>query len=406
LPYAPRIAYGATVILSDQPRTYGVDRRQRAPLLRFMLEALRSSGCRIIHEPEPDEAPFRITFETAEGERMGIIAYAFLANFTPTKNRPDDEHSFQIKYGSKDGELHELWQDPYGVYTTLFLGINPDKGFFVAADPVLHNPTRFFIRLEFKERHVQRILSDGWHAWERKKRLRGDEPVEVLVGGTASSFLRLIQLERDALGEDQGHRHLLAERPFRPSLGSAAGSILVPAAPQIHRLAEELALSEAEVLDVISSARRLKMAVRGWVAEEHLVRKLRGMPGVSECSHIDEEGGVDVTLRFENSRPIRIECKNVLREKTAKGVARIDFQRTRASKGNPCSRFYQADDFEVVAACMHAVTEVWEFQFAPTAALDRLPSTHKCSGRLSNLVRVDERWSAQAADVFRAVAAA
>jgi len=57
---------------------------------------------------------------------MGIVAYAFLANSKPTKNRPPDEHRFQLKYGSKDDRLHELWQDPFGLYTTLLVGINPE----------------------------------------------------------------------------------------------------------------------------------------------------------------------------------------------------------------------------------------------------------------------------------------
>ena len=48
---------------------------------------------------------------------------------------------FQIKYENKDGRLHEIWQDPAGLYTTVFLGIDPATGCFVAADPVLHNPT-------------------------------------------------------------------------------------------------------------------------------------------------------------------------------------------------------------------------------------------------------------------------
>src|SRR5687768_1216793 len=100
-----------------------------------MEEALRSQGCRIIRSSPPTQAPFKITFETPQGERLGIVAYACLATFTPTKNRPADEHSFQLKYGTKDGELHELWQDPYGLYTTLLVGINPQQGFFVAADP-------------------------------------------------------------------------------------------------------------------------------------------------------------------------------------------------------------------------------------------------------------------------------
>src|SRR5688572_26434870 len=116
-----------------------------------MLNALRGAGCRILYSSPPNEAPFRITFETELGERHGIIAYAFLANSRLTKNRPRDEHRFQLKYGSKrDASFHALWQDPYGLYTTLLVGINTERGFFVGADPVLHSPTRLFISVEFK----------------------------------------------------------------------------------------------------------------------------------------------------------------------------------------------------------------------------------------------------------------
>ena len=66
-----------------------------------------------------------VTVPPGSGERLGILCYAFLANQVQTTNRPDDEHRFQVKYGSKDGKLHRLWRDPFGLYTTLFVGINP-----------------------------------------------------------------------------------------------------------------------------------------------------------------------------------------------------------------------------------------------------------------------------------------
>ena len=69
-------------------RTYGVIARDREPLRAFMLEALEGSGCRILHVSESARAPFRITFETSMGERMGIVAYAFLANSKLTRNPP------------------------------------------------------------------------------------------------------------------------------------------------------------------------------------------------------------------------------------------------------------------------------------------------------------------------------
>ena len=96
-----------------------------------------------------------------------------------------------------------------------------------------------------------------------------------------------------------------------------------------------------------------------------------------------------------------MECKNVLRKTTAHGLARVDFQRTRASKSDPCSRYYGASDFDVIAACLHAVTEKWEFKYVLPTHLD---AHARCRNKLSNNVKVDDRWSAEAVRVLRAAA--
>lgn len=368
-------------------KTYRVSARDRTPLLDFMLDALRGEGCRILYSSSPSEAPFRITFETPQGERLGIVAYAFLANSRRTSNRPPDEHRFQLKYGSKDGQLHELWQDPFGLYTTLLIGINTELGFFVGADPVLHSPTRLFISLEFKQHHVDQILEHGWHAWERERKGAPEEPVEVLVGGRREDFLSYVRFEREAVAEDQGHRQLLAERALRRQ-------------PTVHSLSRELALSEREVLDLIESAHRLKVAVRGWAAEEHLLRHLRAIPEIQSCSRLPGDGA-DLSVRLSDRAELTIECKNVLRKPDREGLARVDFQRTRAAKSDPCSRYYSPRDFDVVAACLHAITEKWEFRFVLPTTL----SPHaKCPGKLSSNVHVDDRWSQDPLPVLRAAA--
>jgi hypothetical protein len=392
----------------DLPRIYRVKRADREPLLTFMLDALRADGCTILNHSGAEQAPFRIAFETAGGERMGLVAYAFFASSNAgTPGRPHDEHSFQVKYGSKDGKLHEVWTDPYGLYTTLFCGIDPQRRVFVGADPQMHNPTKFFIRIEYKQRHVDEILQDGWFTWERERRQDDAlEPAEVFVGGTADSFLRYVRFERDAQGLDQGHRQLLAEKmPLiiapGPALGVAEEVAGIPARAR-HRLADELQLSEDAVLDLIAQHRRLKMAVRGWVAERHLVDELEKVRGVSECRSLDEEGGPDVSLRFRG-RPLVLECKNVLRQPTADGMPRVDFQKTRSAQGNPSSRFYSPAQFDIVAACLHAVTERWEFRYIlPT----RLTAHKKYPGKLSPSVRVDAAWAKDAASVLAEAAAA
>lgn len=396
---------------------FRVNVKDRKPLIDFMLDSLKGSGCRIIHAPSPTTAPFRITFETPDGGRIGIIAYAFLANNKATKNRPTDEHRFQIKYGSKQvvagsagskPKQHQLWQDPYGLYTTLLVGINLDRGIFVSADPVLHSPTKFFISLEFKESEARQIARNGWFAWERD-RFNDEDPVEVLVGGTRENFLRCIRLEREALGEDQGHRMLLAERPApTPAVArelpvGAQGGIVTPSETHLHALAVEFDLSEHEVLTLIGDTPRLKMAVRGWIAEEHLVRHLRGIPGVTDCARLTSEGSPDVSLRFKGSKPLTVECKNVLRKTTRDGLPRLDFQRTRAAKSDPCSRYYRPGDFDIVAACVHAVTEHWEFRYSQTNRLGAHPT---CAGRLSSKVNIDAGWIASPEPVLMAAASA
>jgi hypothetical protein len=276
----------------------------------------------------------------------------------------------------------------------------------VGADPVLHSPTKFFISIEFKEEHVLRIQERGCHAWERD-RFDANEPVEVLVGGTSHAFLRYVLFEREAVGEDQGHRQLLAEKGAMVSVPRASGrgtqppSALVPSLKRLHALAREFEMDEADVLDLIAATPHVKKAVRGSVAEEHLVRVLSDVPGASEAHRVAGEGEVDVSVRLDGGRPVRIQCKNVLRETSREGLARLDFQRTRAAKADPCSRYYAPAEFDVVAACLHAVSERWTFKFALPGLLDPHP---RCAGKLASNVRLDKRWSADARAVLAAVA--
>ena len=123
---------------------------------------------------------------------------------------------------------------------------------------------------------------------------------------------------------------------------------------------------------------------------------------MEECQRLEQEGGADIQLRYRGSRPLLVECKNVLRQRTQDGTIRVDFQRTRASKEDPCSRYYSESDFDLLAACLHSCTESWEFRYATTSQLD--PHAH-CAGKLSHLVRLDGRWTEDAERALGAAAA-
>jgi hypothetical protein len=392
--------------MSSEPNTYRVSAAARQPLVDFLIGGLKAAGCKIISEANADTAPFVLSFEDPKGERIGIVAYAFLATRTPTKNRPKDERSFQIKYGSKEAyahnNSHEIWQDPLGIFTTLLLGIDPEEGFCVSADPVIHNPTKFFIRVEFKDEHAEEISRKGWHAWQRiKRRVPLDAPrVETLVGATKDHLLELIRFERAAQGVDPGNRLIIAERqlpaPRRPSALAEPLANLTYLV-ESHPLVAQLKLSPTEILNLIDGTRRLKMAVRGWVAEEHLRSAISKVPGVTHCERLDVEGGPDLAVSFRRRPILTIECKNVARETDKHGNPKIDFQRTRAAKGNPCSRYYRQDEFDVVAACLHAVTTQWDFKYNLPG---KLPPHKDCEGRISSNIRVDKEWVGAVEEMF------
>jgi hypothetical protein len=325
---------------------YSVSAGHKAPLLQFIREALEARGCTIRHVGPSNRAPVHMVLDMPGGERLSVLIYAFLANAKVTKNRPTDEHRFQIKYGGDLTGVIDVAVDPLGVTTTIFIGIDLDRKIFVAADPHMNNPSPMSRSVEFKVENVQQILARGWAAWERERReaktttrrafeLLPDIRTEVLIGGRQERLLDLILLERVAQGLaqgiDPGERHLIADK-FSHAIGKAGANRFS------HRLLDELNIAPEALLDLIASASRLKMAVRGWVAESHLETFLRRIDGVSECRRIQQEGKPDITLRWKGGRPILIECKNVLRTTYADGIPKLDFQRTRASKTDPCSR--------------------------------------------------------------------
>jgi hypothetical protein len=345
-------------------------------------KAVEASGAKVLSAPRPDVAPFELAIETPEGERIQLVCYAFLANKYRQKGRPEDEHRFQVKYGSDFSRYHELFIDPTRRRVTLMLGVHLEERLFIAVDPAMHNPTWFSRSVELKTADLEEVRkASGWHGWERERwdaRRKIVRPLErneteILLGFTAGHFLRYVRFEKVATGLDAGERLLLVERMRTWN----------PRTPLEHELERQFGLPASEILDTIARAFRLKAAVKGGVAEHHLGKRLERVSGMSKIEPIDKDGKPDFRVVY-HGKPYTIECKNVLRRPAREGP-RVDFQKTRASKNDPCSRYYKRDAFDILAACLHPVTERWEFQFCCTSKLSPHP---RCEGRLSPSVIV------------------
>lgn len=361
--------------------------------------AIEASGAKIVSAASPSVAPFEFKVRSAAGESIDLVCYAFTANKYGQEERPADEHRFQVKYGSDFRRSHALFIDPSRLLVTLMFGVHQTMPLFIAVDPAMHSPTWFSSSVEFKQHDLEQAAETGWHGWERDRVAQGrrrahppfDLRTEAVLAFRPEHFITYSRLERLATGLDASERLLLIDRVGQAlrdgrspedllRLPSSAG----PVELKNHPLLAELDLSPEELLDVLRERFRLMAAVRGGVAERHLERLLRSTREIQRVHRLDQDALPDFEVEYRR-RHVRIECKNVLRRLVG-GVPKVDFQKTRAAKGNFCSRYYRADQFEVLAACLHPVTARWEFNFCETGSL---PPHEKCVGRISQHVRVE-----------------
>lgn len=362
---------------------------RRAGIVALIDRALRSSGVDVLRSADPQLAPFEFVIKTGEGHVVDLLCYAFTANEYRQAGRPPGEHRFQIKYGSDFDRYHEIFIDPARKVVTLMLGVHLERQLFVAVDPRMHSPTWFSSSVEFKSHDLEAAQIKKWHGWERersdarRKQTRPEENLqtETVIGFTPDQFLRYVQFEQAASGLDCGERLQLSDCI---ESGIAATS---SAPSNRHHLELQLGVRADEILDIIAGAFRLAAAVRGGVAEHHLEKYLQTVPYVDNVRHINEDGQPDFEVEYRR-KSFLIECKNVLAR--LQGThPKVDFQKTRASKADPCSRYYKNTQFHVLAACLHPVTSRWEFRFTPTSILQAHP---RCSTRLSPHVLVKEDW--------------
>lgn len=151
-------------------RYFGVHGRKNVALVSAALE---ECGARILSAPDPSVAPYEYLIELPSGERRDLVCYAFTANRYRGRGRPDDEHRFQIKYGSEFDRYHNLFIDKKRRRTTLLFGVHDELDLFISADPILHTPTWFSCSVEFKDHDLRLAKRHGWHGWDRDRTMAG-----------------------------------------------------------------------------------------------------------------------------------------------------------------------------------------------------------------------------------------
>ncbi|MFF7554239.1 hypothetical protein ACFZA9_15285 [Streptomyces olivaceus] len=384
----------------------------RADVRQAILEALASvkdAGVQVLFASPDGTTPIYVGLELFGTYRIGLLFYPFRSNRRITKNRPGDEHRMQIRYGGEsswDIKDHSLAKDMAGIETTLVVGVDPDLGHFVGLDHTLYDPLPMGISFEYKQEYVEEALKSGWQVYERENvpGTRREEPrsrtgLETVVVFRPDKILHFIHLERRAqrLQLDSPLRYKLAESLAKvdvadlSEIGGSAGIV------GRHDLEEAFSMSSNQILDLLSSANRLEVAVRGRVAEWHLEQQLRSTVGLASVEPLDLDGEPDFEVLTASGAKLRIECKNCSPKLTASGDYRVEVQKTRASKGDPTSRYYNVTHFQVVAACLFSVTGKWEFRFKRAESLKRHTSyDHK----IAAMQVVDDSWSSDLLSVL------
>lgn len=135
-----------------------------------------------------------------------------------------------------------------------------------------------------------------------------------------------------------------------------------------HPLAVQYGLTASELLDAVSNRFRLKVALEGAVAEVQMEKKLQALVGsiIERYEAYDQDGHPDFGIWLPG-RPERLlaECKNVrnhdeaYREGGEIVAYKVETQKTRASQGNPLSRYYGLEQFQILGVCLGKKTGNW-----------------------------------------------
>lgn len=379
-------------------QVYRVSRR--TDIHAYLRSAVERAGGEVLFMSPANRAPVYLGIQGPNDERIGVLCYPFRCNPPPIHGRAADEHRLQIRYGGEASWFqneHQMGLDVAGVDTTIVVGVHLEADLLVGLDPLRYDPLPMGISIEFRQSDVEEAQRTGWHVWERETRggrrraSRTVAGLETLIAFRPERLLGYIGFERRAsgLGLDPPLRFRAAE--------VAATDPIVPGIGGGHELEEEFDLTSTEILVLIAERARLSVAVRGGVAEHHLARHLRRDRSVAASQLIDRDGEPDFDVTLVDGAHALVECKNVSPNTYADGTPKVEVQKTRSQRDDPAGRFYRPSQFDIVAACLYAVTGQWEFRFKATAQMAR-HEVHP--DRLAVMHRVDDTWALRLKDAL------
>ena len=181
------------------------------PLLGFVCDTLVRSGCELLLVEGRDRDGFRLSFEHPLLQRAGLCGFLF--PLRPSRARRSDTSTTVQFPDAFDGGAGI--PEPSRLYTSVLLGVDPDRGLFVAFDPGRHFAEDEPLRVSISAEMVKDTLETGLHTWLREGWEERDfDFAEMLVGFRRERLLHYLTFERIAEGLDTGHRSLLAEKVF------------------------------------------------------------------------------------------------------------------------------------------------------------------------------------------------
>jgi len=146
-----------------------------------------------------------------------------------------------------------------------------------------------------------------------------------------------------------------------------------------HALARQYGLTSNELLDAVNRRFRLKVALEGAVGEIQMEKKVKALVGsvIERYETYDLDNHPDFGLwLLRRTERLLAECKNVrdseegYREGGEIVAYKVETQKTRASKGDPVSRYYGVGQFQILGVCLGKKTGDWtDFMFVRVADL-------------------------------------